>query len=122
MIGTENDPMVGKKIGGVNVFGGGLALYNADGTLLGAIGVSGDSSCADHNIAWKVRHKLKMDYIPAGVSPNNDDNIVNDIVDGISSSGWGHPVCSPEAADIAKGFSKHRIKKILIENKEAING
>ena len=23
--GTENDPMVGKKIGGVNVFGGGLA-------------------------------------------------------------------------------------------------
>ena len=97
-IGTENDPMVGKKIGGVNVFGGGLALYNEDGKLLGAIGVSGDS--------WKVRHKLKMDYIPAGVSPNKDDNIVNDIVDGISSSGWGHPVCSPEATDIAESFSK----------------
>ncbi len=105
-IGTEKDPMVGKKIGGVNVFGGGLGLYNEEGKLLGAIGVSGDSSCADHNIAWKVRHKLKMDYVPAGVSPNKDDNIVNDIVDGVSSSGWGHPVCSPEAADIAKGFSK----------------
>lgn len=105
-IGTENDPMVGKKIGGVNVFGGGLALYNEDGKLLGAIGVSGDSSCADHNIAWKVRHKLKMDYIPAGVSPSKDDNIVYDIVDGISASGWGHPACSPEAVDIAKGFSK----------------
>ena len=105
-IGTKKDPMVGKKIGGVNVFGGGLALYNENGELLGAIGVSGDSSCADHNVAWKVRHKLKMDYIPAGVSPNKDDNIVNDIVDGISSSGWGHPVCSPDAADIAKGFSK----------------
>src|SRR6185369_5929033 len=25
--GTSNDPMVGSKIGGVNVFGGGLALY-----------------------------------------------------------------------------------------------
>jgi uncharacterized protein GlcG (DUF336 family) len=25
--GTNNDPMVGEKIGGVNVFGGGLALY-----------------------------------------------------------------------------------------------
>src|SRR5690348_17169922 len=25
--GTANDPMVGSKIGGVNVFGGGLALY-----------------------------------------------------------------------------------------------
>ena len=113
-IGTEKDSMVGKKIGGVNVFGGGLALYNEKGKLLGAIGVSGDSSCADHNIAWKVRHKLKLDYIPAGVSPNKDDNIVNDIVDGISSSGWGHPVCSPEAAEIAKGFSKThpiRLKK-----------
>ena len=104
--GTENDPMVGKKIGGVNVFGGGLALYNENGKLLGAIGVSGDSSCADHNISWKVRHKLKMDYIPTGVSPNKDDNIVNDIVDGVSSGGWGHPVCSPEAADIAASFSE----------------
>ena len=103
-IGTKKDPMVGKKIGGVNVFGGGLALYGKRGELLGAIGVSGDSSCADHNIAWKVRHKLKMNNIPGGVSPNKDDNIVNDIVDGVSSSGWGHPVCSPEAADIAKNF------------------
>lgn len=105
-IGTKEDPMVGKKIGGVNVFGGGLALYNKDGKLLGALGVSGDSSCADHNIAWKVRHKLKLDYIPEGVSPDKDDNIVNDIVDGVSTGGWGHPVCAPEAADIAKGFSK----------------
>lgn len=110
-IGTKKDPMVDKKIGGVNVFGGGLALYNKKGKLIGAIGVSGDSSCADHNIAWKIRHKLKLDYVPAGVSPNKDDNIVNDIVDGVSASGWGHPVCSPEAAKIAKGFSKtHPIK------------
>lgn len=105
-IGTENDPMVGKKIGGVNVFGGGLALYDQDGKLLGAIGVSGDSSCADHNIAWKVRHKLNLDYIPGGVSPNKDDNIVYDIVDGSSASGWGHPVCAPEAEEIAKNFTK----------------
>ncbi len=103
-IGTENDPMVGKKIGGVNVFGGGLALYNAKGVLLGAIGVSGDSSCADHNIAWKVRDKLKLDYVPSGVSLTKDDNIVNDITASVSASGWGHPVCSPAAADIAKDF------------------
>src|SRR5882672_3090385 len=41
--GQGNDPMVGGKIGGVNVFGGGLALYKNDGhgniTLVGAIGV-----------------------------------------------------------------------------------
>ena len=41
--GQHNDPMVGGKIGGVNVFGGGLALYTAGGTLVGAVGVSGDS-------------------------------------------------------------------------------
>jgi uncharacterized protein GlcG (DUF336 family) len=105
-IGTETDPMTGKKIGGVNVFGGGLALYGKHGTLLGAIGVSGDSSCADHNIAWKIRHQLELDYIPGGVSPNQDDNIVYDITDGVSAGGWGHPACAPEAADIAQGFVK----------------
>ena len=105
-IGTEADPMVGKKIGGVNVFGGGLALYDEAGKLIGAIGVSGDSSCADHNIAWKVRHNLKLDYIPGGISPTKDDNIVNDIVDGVSKGGWGHPVCTPEAMAIASEFTK----------------
>src|SRR5215813_1497891 len=43
--GAPNDPMVGTKIGGINVFGGGLSLYTGTNTLLGAIGVSGDSSC-----------------------------------------------------------------------------
>ena len=109
--GTANDPMVGHKIGGVNVFGGGLPLYDNAGNLLGAIGVSGDSSCADHNIAWKVRHILKLDYVPSGVSPTKDDNIVNDIIDGKSKSGWGHPICSDEAAKIAKEFpNSHPIR------------
>ncbi len=111
-IGTEKDPMVGHKIGGVNVFGGGLALYNSDGKLVGALGVSGDSSCADHNIAWKIRHILNLDYVPAGVSPTKDDNIVYDITNGVSASGWGHPQCSPEAANIAQEFPKtHPVKK-----------
>jgi len=111
-IGTEADPMVGKKIGGVNVFGGGLALYAKDGTLLGALGVSGDASCADHNIAWKLRSELGLATIPGGVSPEGDDNIVNDITEGKSKSGWGHPECTPECANIAKEFSKtHPITK-----------
>ena len=111
-IGTAKDPMVGHKIGGVNVFGGGLPLYNSNGKLIGAIGVSGDSSCADHNIAWKTRHILKLDFVPAGVSPNNDDNIVYDISNGVSKGGWGHPQCSPKAAEIAEGFSKtHPVSK-----------
>lgn len=110
--GTEKDPMVGHKIGGVNVFGGGQPLYESDGKLVGALGVSGDSSCADHNIAWKVRHRLNLDYVPAGVSSAKDDNIVYDITNGVSASGWGHPQCSPEAAKIAQEFSRtHPVRK-----------
>ncbi len=105
-IGTLNDPMVGYKIGGVNVFGGGLALYDSNGKILGAIGVSGDSSCADHNIAWKLRHKLNLDYVPKGVSPTQDDNIVYDMTDGVSAGGWGHSECSPDAAEIAGELPK----------------
>jgi uncharacterized protein GlcG (DUF336 family) len=100
-IGTATDPMVGKRIGGVNVFGGGLPLYDESGKLLGAVGVSGDSSCADHNIAWKVRDALDLDYIPGGVSLAGDDNIVYDIVNGASAGGWGHPSCSDAAREIA---------------------
>jgi uncharacterized protein GlcG (DUF336 family) len=96
--GQQNDPMVGKKIGGVNVFGGGLALYNAAGKLLGAVGVSGDSSCADHNIAWRTRENLTLDHIPGGVVNNTDG------IDYTPKSGWGHPVCSPAAKAIAKAM------------------
>ena len=107
--GAANDPMVGGRIGGVNVFGGGLALYNAQGVLVGAIGVSGDSSCADHNIAWRTRNTLKLDRVPAGVGPDaaRPDNIVYDITAapglaiGVSASGWGHPACSPAATTIS---------------------
>ncbi|WP_120501503.1 heme-binding protein [Roseovarius sp. EL26] len=91
--GTENDPLVGQKLGGVNVFGGGLALYDAKGVLLGAIGVSGDTSCADHNIAWRTRDALQLGNVPAGVSANGDDGILYDINEEASASGFGHPVC-----------------------------
>lgn len=106
LYGQVNDPMVGRKIGGINVFGGGLALYDADGNLLGAIGVSGDTSCTDHNIAWKVRFALNLDNVPSGVSPTGDDNIVYDIAPDAnghpaSASGWGHPSCGAAAEAIA---------------------
>ncbi|HVU48425.1 MAG TPA: heme-binding protein [Terracidiphilus sp.] len=116
--GQFNDPMTGGRIGGVNVFGGGLALYNKQGVLIGAIGVSGDSSCADHNIAWRTRNRLKLDYVPAGVGPDatRPDNIVYDITQasgvmiGVSASGWGHPVCSAAATSISLTLPAVRIK------------
>jgi uncharacterized protein GlcG (DUF336 family) len=110
--GQANDPMVGGKIGGVNVFGGGLALYTASHQLIGALGVSGDSSCADHNIAWRTRHTLNLDFVPAGISGDDKhpDNIVYDITSqpgqmpGISPSGWGHPACNAGVQAIAAGL------------------
>ena len=103
--GQPNDPMGGEKIGGINVFGGGLALYNSDGDLVGGIGVSGDTSCTDHIVAWKTRHSLNLDNVPAGVGAGNTDNIVLDITTNASghassASGWGHPAC-PGAPAVA---------------------
>jgi len=117
--GQQNDPMVGGRIGGINVFGGGLALYNSQHQLIGALGVSGDTSCADHNIAYKTRHNLVLDYVTAGVAGINGDtthkdNAIFDIfyqaggdaapgagqMPGVSKeplatqlSGFGHPSC-----------------------------
>ncbi len=95
--GQHNDPMVGKKIGGVNVFGGGLGLY-ANGKIVGAVGVSGDTSCADHMIGWRVRNNLMLDGFATtvgGVSGDamRPDNIIYDIVADVSAGGFGHPEC-----------------------------
>jgi uncharacterized protein GlcG (DUF336 family) len=89
--GTARDPMIGRRIGGINVFGGGLGLYSGDGRLLGGLGVSGDTSCTDHIIAWKLRHSLNLDNVPAGVDQDsNTDNIIyaDDELDGFE-----HPTC-----------------------------
>jgi uncharacterized protein GlcG (DUF336 family) len=101
--GAPNDPMVGARIGGVNVFGGGLGLYNTAKKAVGGVGVSGDTSCADHNIAWRVRHELSLDNLSGvgGVSGDatRPDNIVFDIAanpaggTGASAGGFGHPKC-----------------------------
>jgi uncharacterized protein GlcG (DUF336 family) len=89
--GTNADPMVGQKASGVVTFGGGLALYDGT-TIVGALGVSGDTSCSDHNVAWRLRTRLGLDRVPAGISAKNDDAIIYDIgMSGKSSSGYGHP-------------------------------
>jgi len=99
--GKANDPMVGKRIGGVNVFGGGVALYSG-GKVVGGVGVSGDSSCADHNIAWRIRKALALDAVPGGVSANHNDAMIYDVdASGVSKSGWGHPGCGGTEADVA---------------------
>lgn len=105
--GTASDYMVGKRIGGTNVFGGGFALYDTAGNLVGAVGVSGDTSCADHAIGWKTRFYLNLDNVPGGVAPGGTDNIIYDIDgSGTSASGFGQPNCINPAAEstIAAGL------------------
>jgi uncharacterized protein GlcG (DUF336 family) len=105
--GQDSDPLVGRRIGGVNVFGGGLALYNARKELVGAIGVSGDTSCADHNIAWRTRHRLAFDWVPAGVSANGDDNINYQgiVAEPSLQADFSHPVCSIAGVDGVSAIS-----------------
>jgi uncharacterized protein GlcG (DUF336 family) len=110
--GDVDDPLVGDLVGGINVFGGGLALYDGLGTLLGGLGMSGDTSCADHVKAWRTRDALGLDNVPDGVA-DGTDNIIFDVQDNspienkggnavfdqpnltqtVSASGFGHPVC-----------------------------
>jgi uncharacterized protein GlcG (DUF336 family) len=93
--GTAHDPLIGTRIGGINVFGGGLALYK-NGKKIGAIGVSGDTSCTDHVVAWKVRASTAFAAVPGfgafdamfqDIAPNPAGGA------GISASGFGHPTC-----------------------------
>lgn len=108
LFGQKEDPMIQSRIGGVNVFGGGLALYNNQGKIIGALGVSGDTSCADHNIAWKTRNSLKLDFVPAGVSETKDDNIIYTV-----GNGFAHTDCGGSEPAIAKQLpNTHPISKL----------
>lgn len=68
--------------GGLIFFGGGVPLYRA-GKIIGGLGVSGDTSCADHEIAKRVRDIAGLN--PAGGM--TADDIVYEL------SVFAHPVC-----------------------------
>lgn len=53
--GTKYDPAVGHRVGGIVTFGGGGSLFDENNQVVGGIGVSGDSSCADENIFLRAR-------------------------------------------------------------------
>jgi uncharacterized protein GlcG (DUF336 family) len=72
--------------GGLIFFGGGVPLYR-DGKIVGALGISGDTSCADHEIAKRVRDLDGSN--PAGGALADD--IVYSPPDGASV--FAHPVC-----------------------------
>ena len=77
---------VDKVCGGTIVFGGGLALYKGN-TRLGGLGVSGDTSCTDHEIAKRVRDAAGLNPVKGGTV----DDIMYSSVDGVSV--YSHPLC-----------------------------
>ena len=85
---------VGFVPGGIITFGGGVALYQ-NGQVIGGLGVSGDSSCADHAISYRMRHLAAMDGIPGGVGLNGTDNIIY-APTGTPPTGFQHPHCFPQ--------------------------
>lgn len=86
---------VGFVPGGIITFGGGVALYEG-GQVIGGLGVSGDSSCADHAIAYRMRHMAGFDGIPPnGVGLNGTDNIIYAAV-GTTPTGFEQPHCFPQ--------------------------
>jgi uncharacterized protein GlcG (DUF336 family) len=81
--GTRNDPMVGQRVGGTITFGGGVGLYSGT-SAIGGLGLSGDTACADHSTAWRLRELL-------GLTPASGN-------DGITlNNATGHPHCPNDA-------------------------
>lgn len=73
--------------GGLIFFGGGVPLYDAAGKIVGGLGISGDTSCADHEIAKRVRDLAALN--PPG-GPLVDD-ITYSSTEGPSV--FTHPLC-----------------------------
>ncbi len=81
--GTPNDPMIGKRVGGTITFGGGFGLYSG-ATAIGGLGLSGDTACADHSTAWRLRALL-------GLAPAAGDDRIT--LDNKLDSFGDHPHC-----------------------------
>ncbi len=65
---------IGHVVGGIITDGGGVALYK-NGEVIGALGVCGDTACADHAIAYRVRRSLGLQPTVPGPNSNHTDNI-----------------------------------------------
>jgi len=82
----DADATNGKLCGGTIAFGGGVPLYR-DGRRIGGLGVSGDTACADHEVAKGMRDL-------AGLNPAKGraaDDIQYAEADGPSV--FAHPLC-----------------------------
>lgn len=84
--GDAVDAGKGTVCGGTIVFGGGVPLYKGK-TRVGGLGASGDTACADHEMAKRVRHLAQLDPEKGEFI----DDIVYTKADGPSV--YAHPLC-----------------------------
>lgn len=120
---TPDEPLPEEQTicGGTIVFGGGLPLYR-DLTRVGGLGASGDTPCADHEIAKRIR-------TGAGLNPPHGptiDDIRYESVDGHSL--YLHPLCKNTwrngeyigEADPAQGYpGEEETQKATVSNETA---
>jgi hypothetical protein len=90
--GTKSDPLKNKRVGGMIVFGGGLPLYNSSFQKIGAIGVSGDTSCTDQAFAWRVREKLSSSGIATAAQIASRNQLGPD-AEQLDITGGAYPDC-----------------------------
>ena len=84
---SDSEKTKGKICGGAIAFGGGVPLYRNQ-TRVGGLGVSGDTACADHEIAKRIRHAASLDPAKGEFA----DDITFSSVDGPSQ--FSHPLCA----------------------------
>jgi uncharacterized protein GlcG (DUF336 family) len=75
-----------KICGGIITFGGGVELYHG-GSAVGGLGISGDTACADHEIARNSRDALGMN--PPGGAHVDDISYSSES----GASVFTHPLC-----------------------------
>ena len=92
---NAQDTGVGFVAGGIITFGGGVALYS-NGQVIGGLGVSGDTSCADHAIAYRMRAQAHYNTTPTS------DNISY-----YTGAGAGGLITSPDQVDPSQFKQPH---------------
>ena len=73
--------------GGLIFFGGGVPLYDAGGAIIGGLGISGDTSCTDHEIAKRVRNQATLNPPGGGLVDDIHYTATN------GADVFTHPLC-----------------------------